>query len=331
MEAWSNTLIHVNPFEEHLLSWPDRALPAVALEVPLPLSCWRTLEVQAESQGRAFHQELNALQVVADAGSAITVGLPGRDGVSLLFVAEGEVHLQQHTRAVVAAAGEWFLVPPQPLHWQSTNFNALCLTAPQQELQGMGPLLLQRLHPAQGSLQASLLEMLTVSLRTVAALPAGQGAVLNSLALDQHLLRLMGVLALSGGANEGVADPLLRPHASARDALDDLISYIKDNLDQPLNLTVLQNRSHYSRRALQYAFRERLGCTATQWIRAQRLDLARSRLLAAGPGDTVSSIAQACGYHAMGLFSIDFQQRFHVKPSVLLRESRGASAESDLG
>lgn len=189
----------------------------------------------------------------------------------------------------------------------------------------MGPLLLQRLHPAQGSLQASLLEMLSASLRTVAALPAGQGTVLNSLALDQHLLRLMGVLALSDGADEDVADPLLRPHASARDALDDLISYIKDNLDQPLNLTVLQNRSHYSRRALQYAFRERLGCTATQWIRAQRLDMARSRLLAAAPGDTVSSIAQACGYHAMGLFSIDFQQRFHVKPSVLLREARGAS------
>ena len=39
----------------------------------------------------------------------------------------------------------------------------------------------------------------------------------------------------------------------------------------------------------------------------------------------VSSIAQACGYHAMGLFSIDFQQRFHVKPSVLLREARGTA------
>ena len=329
MEAWNNTLIHANPFEEHLLSWPQCALPAIALEVPLPLCCWRALEAQSECHGRAFHQALNALQLVAQAGGPISVNVPDREGISLLFVAEGEVHLQQHSSAVVAGAGEWFLVPPQPLHWQSTTFNALCLTAPQQELQGMGPLLLQRLHPGQGSVQASLLQMLTVSLRTIAALPAAHGAVLNSLALDQHLLRLMGVLALMGGADDGAdadgGDPLLRPSSTARDALDDLISYIKDNLDQPLNLTVLQNRSHYSRRALQYAFRERLGCTATQWIRAQRLDLARSRLLAAAPGDTVSSIAQACGYHAMGLFSIDFQQRFHVKPSVLLREARGVS------
>jgi hypothetical protein len=32
----------------------------------------------------------------------------------------------------------------------------------------------------------------------------------------------------------------------------------------------------------------------------------------------------------MGLFSIDFQQRFHVKPSALLREAR-AAAEAGTG
>jgi AraC-like DNA-binding protein len=297
----------------------------------LPLADWRALGDQGQFAGRAFHQAFHALQLLAHAGAAITLDLPGRDGVSLLFVAAGEVHLQQHHRAVLAAAGDWLLVPPQPLQWQSTDFNALCLMAPQHALEAMGPLLLQQLSPSQGTVQASLLPLLMVSLGTIAALTAAEGTVLSSLALDQHLLRLMAVLAVSDGSDAGVGESLLRPHGSARDALDDLISYIKDNLDQPLNLTVLQNRSHYSRRALQYAFRERLGCTATQWIRAQRLDLARSRLLAPAPGDTVSSIAQACGYHAMGLFSIDFQQRFHVKPSVLLRESRGASAESDLG
>lgn len=329
MQAWNNILIHANPFEAHLLSWSHCSLAGLAFEAPLPLSCWRTLMVQTDFGGRAFHCELNGLQLLAHAGPAITMDLPGREGVALLFVAEGDVHLQQRNSAVQAAAGEWLLVPPQPLHWQSTNFNALCLVAQQHTLAGMGPLVLQRLQASQGVVCSSLLELLMVSLRTIAALRAADASVLRSLALDQPLLRLMAVLALSDGFNDGGGDGLLRPHGSAREALDDLISYIKANLDQPLNLTVLQNRSHYSRRALQYAFRERLGCTATQWIRAQRLDLARSRLLAAAPGDTVSSIAQACGYHAMGLFSIDFQQRFHVKPSVLLREAR-AAAESGL-
>lgn len=40
------------------------------------------------------------------------------------------------------------------------------------------------------------------------------------------------------------------------------------------------------------------------------------------PGDTVASIAEASGYRSMGLFSIEFQQRFHIKPSQLLRQAR---------
>jgi transcriptional regulator GlxA family with amidase domain len=44
----------------------------------------------------------------------------------------------------------------------------------------------------------------------------------------------------------------------------------------------------------------------------------------------VASIAQACGYRSMSLFSIEFQQRFHIKPSVLLREARSSSGHADL-
>jgi AraC-like DNA-binding protein len=36
----------------------------------------------------------------------------------------------------------------------------------------------------------------------------------------------------------------------------------------------------------------------------------------------VTRIALACGYRSLSLFSIEFQQRFHVKPSVLLRRTR---------
>jgi AraC-like DNA-binding protein len=330
MEAWSNTLIHANPFEKHLLPWPDCSLPAVAFEAPLPLACWRNAAVSADCGDRAFHRNLNQVQVLAHAGTATTMDLPGRDWVSLLFVAAGELQLQQGHKVSLAVAGDWLLVPPPPVQWQSTSFNVLCLMAPLQQLEGVQPLLLQRMHASHGAVQASLLDMLSVSLRGFAALTDGHATVLGTLALDQHLLRLIAVLAVADGSQESGGDSPLRPHGSARDAVDDLISYIKANLDQPLNLTVLQNRSHYSRRALQYAFRERLGCTVTQWIRAQRLDLARRLLLAAAPGDSVSSIAQACGYHAMGLFSIDFQQRFHVKPSALLREAR-AAAEAGTG
>jgi AraC-like DNA-binding protein len=106
------------------------------------------------------------------------------------------------------------------------------------------------------------------------------------------------------------------------DAMEELTTYMKDHLSESLNLTILERYSHYSRRSLQYAFRQRFGCTITQWIRSQRLDQAYKRLLGGDANDSVTSIANACGYRSVSLFSIEFQKRFHVKPSVLLRENQ---------
>jgi AraC-like DNA-binding protein len=36
----------------------------------------------------------------------------------------------------------------------------------------------------------------------------------------------------------------------------------------------------------------------------------------------VTRIARACGYRSLSLFSIEFQHRFHIKPSVMLRSTR---------
>ena len=104
-----------------------------------------------------------------------------------------------------------------------------------------------------------------------------------------------------------------------RSSFDDLIDYIRANLDGPLRLSDLEARSHYSRRALQYAFREKLQATPSQWIREQRLARAMERLEAADGKTTVRAIALACGYRHMGLFSAAFRQRFGVSPSEVRR------------
>lgn len=145
------------------------------------------------------------------------------------------------------------------------------------------------------------------------------------LQLDEQIYRLLAAMMVPELCQEGPYTRLRQRERQGRDAFDELIDYIKANLDHPLNLTLLEARSHYSRRTLQYAFRERLGCTATQWIRGQRLDLARQLLEHPRHGDTVASIAMASGYRSLSLFSVDFQQRFHLKPSDLLREARASS------
>ncbi len=174
--------------------------------------------------------------------------------------------------------------------------------------------------PGEVPLQALLRQELSQANRLLAY----SQALLDRLQLDDQIYRLMAALLLPDLRLESPLDRLTQKDQQGRDVFDELIDFIRLNLAKPLNLTMLEDQCHYSRRALQYAFRERLGCTATQWIRNQRLDLARHHLQNPARGVTVASIATLCGYRSMSLFSVDFQQRFHVKPSQLLREARAS-------
>ena len=142
------------------------------------------------------------------------------------------------------------------------------------------------------------------------------------LELEQLLYRLALLLLFPDLHNQDQVDRALNRGQRGKDSFDELLDFIQANLEKPLSMPMLEAYSHYSRRAIQYAFRERLGCTATQWIRQQRLQMARECLQAPLPGDTVNSIALRCGYRSASLFSMEFQQRYLTKPSSLLRQSR---------
>jgi len=172
--------------------------------------------------------------------------------------------------------------------------------------------------PAAPSLQAALRQQIASAVQLTGLCKA----LVERLNMDDQIYRYLAAMLLPELQQEYTLDRLLIRQREGRDAFDDLIDYLKENLSEPLNLTMMESRSHYSRRAIQYAFLERMGCSATQWIRKQRLEMARRRLENPKPGDTVGTIANDCGYRSLGLFSVDFQQRYHVKPSQLLRESR---------
>jgi AraC-like DNA-binding protein len=178
-------------------------------------------------------------------------------------------------------------------------------------------------------LGVSLLQALIRGLQSMGDLLDGHKDMIGPIGLEKYLCRLVVLLitpCLWEHSPEGAASLADPGHDSDWDSL---LAYIDTHLDQPLSLTQLQSQFHYSRRALQYAFRRQLGCTATQWIRTRRLDQAHDLLCHPATGDSVASIAQACGYRSMSLFSIEFQQRFHIKPSVLLRHSRQKEDRSD--
>ena len=60
-----------------------------------------------------------------------------------------------------------------------------------------------------------------------------------------------------------------------------------------------------------------------QFVRRQRLSDAMEKLQTADLDDTVTTIARDMGYRYTSNFTNDFQRAFGVKPSAVLRSSRG--------
>ena len=135
------------------------------------------------------------------------------------------------------------------------------------------------------------------------------------LGYDDILIRLIATLLNPALLHQDATDQLRWQERDGRAAFDELIDYIRANLDQPLRLSDLEARSHYSSRALQYAFRKRLGCSPKQWIREQRLEHAMQQVQQSPPKASIKAIALACGYRHMGLFSRDFRNRYGLTPS----------------
>ena len=323
-------------FSRYLLPLKE-AIPGSLLEEAALPPLHRLSDSTTSSSSRAFHRVCQSVHLIALSGPAITIPLGSRRRLSLMYVQRGELELQHEHQRCFCRAGTWVLVPGCSLTWKSSAFRVICLLISPEQIAWSpdrcrpdalakadsnlpeGP---RVVHTSSTRVGRVVLEMLAALLSAASQLHGDDPDLLERLAIGDQVCSLVAALIdpkpdrlCSGESRQQVV-------SQEDDHFNALIRYIKVNLHQPLNLTVLAKQSHYSTRALQYAFRNRLGCTATQWIRNQRLDLAWQLLQTATPEDNVTRIAQACGYRSMSLFSIEFQRRFHIKPSVLLRSTR---------
>lgn len=97
--------------------------------------------------------------------------------------------------------------------------------------------------------------------------------------------------------------------------------FILANIDRPIALSELERVSGLSARGLQYAFQKRHGCSPMQWLRIQRLERARDRLVARAEGDSVTTVALDCGFSQLGEFARIYARRFGELPSETLRRA----------
>lgn len=144
------------------------------------------------------------------------------------------------------------------------------------------------------------------------------GSIHPMLCLDDLIRRLVVLLLLP----DLLEMPPAAPQISEPFVHQGLVDWLLAHLHEPVRLSDLEQRSHYSRRSLQQAFKQRFGCGPMQWLRQQRLS--RAKLLLEQPGfrGSLLEVAQACGYLSAASFSRDFAARYGERPVRLLRRFR---------
>lgn len=145
---------------------------------------------------------------------------------------------------------------------------------------------------------------------------------LAALQIDDLIYRILALALCPQLADANQQAPYQSEGLSRQLIFKELLEWIQANLHAPISLTELEQRSGYSRRNLQLAFSQRFGCGPIQWIRRQRLDLARQQLLNPAASDTVASVCAKLGFRNLSAFSRDFHRVYGIRPSEVLREGR---------
>ena len=335
-----------NPFQQRLRLINSLELSKASLQSVLPIASIAA----ADSTQSWWHYYDNpcigALVSNASVLAPMRMAINMQADLTAVVIYAGILNLEQGDCQLSCSDQELLILPGAAWRLESSSCSLVMLHLERKRLQQVAMAMAEqrslpegwreRLEPlgpwqpdnssASKALHASLREVLAMASRLIE-----QGeALLERLELDLLIYRLLAALVVPELRENDSLGRLRSRRREGGDRFEELIAYLEEHLHEPLSLHQLEAMSHYSRRALQYAFLERLGCSPTQWIRTMRLERARRWLQEPQPGETVTRIAQACGYRSLNLFAMDFQQRFHVKPSELLRESLGKQPPQQL-
>jgi transcriptional regulator GlxA family with amidase domain len=95
--------------------------------------------------------------------------------------------------------------------------------------------------------------------------------------------------------------------------------FIEANAGNAIDLEDLAEVAGVSARALQMGFRRFRNTTPMAYLRAVRLEQARTKLAKAKRnGASVASVAHLCGFVHLGRFASDYKDRFNEPPSQTL-------------
>jgi AraC-like DNA-binding protein len=339
------------PFADRLQAYSSPELATSHLSQVLPISSICNTQPDAPWHFRGFHAIIGSIGIGVISQSAATLSFFEDTNIQLIYCPGGIGYFQPRENTISGAcdsSGCWFKglawsglsceikLPAGPMVYLSLVPDQAIKIAKQMSGQSIAQRLSSEFTHYIDESQAhqantkAILHSLLRGLGIVDVLLSLGPHLPSKLELEQLLYRISLLLLFPDLHQQDQFDRVLSRNQRGQDSFDELLEFIRANLDKTLSIPMLEAYSHYSRRAIQYSFKERLGCTITQWIRQQRLQLARECLQNPLPEDTVQSIALRCGYRSASLFSMEFQQRYLAKPSAILRQSR-SSDDSTFG
>lgn len=285
---------------------------------------------------RSFSSAANGMVVTCGAVTPLHGRMGQREGTcSVNLVLSGTASYRADGKEYhIAPKQPLFYTPPKEYSYQSNGYNGVVFDIRWDKLQATAEAMLGKpinhsiLHEFRQfktlSLESErtrqLLRRLCDSLKMMEDPDCLLSLDIPCLQIDDLIYRHLVLLLLPAPLllqPAGIKTPPYRDRI-----LDELLEWIRDHLDAPLNLSELESRSGYSSRTLQNLFQRRFGCGPIQWVRRQRLDQARLALLDPQPTDTVTSIARRFGFNSLKVFSRDFTQAFGHNPSECLRQGR---------
>lgn len=259
------------------------------------------------------------------------------DDVTLLFPLNGRLALKVAGNETRLGPGDAALLMPcdrqtRAISGRGATFNSLVLMFPVADLRSIAKLagtegtLMRDIMPAGGNAALTMLGFIdflmgdthrwtlkSVSERSTASM----SALLRNILAD-WLVETQEILSPSAGA------PIGAEHRRVQQAEE----IFRQHLDTPLSIAEVAQQLGISLRSLQVAFQNVRNEGPKERLTRMRLDRARERLLAGGPGAQVTTVAFDSGFFHLSRFAGAYQRAFGEKPSQTLARSGGTSRQS---
>lgn len=142
-------------------------------------------------------------------------------------------------------------------------------------------------------------------------------------AADEHKYQFL--ITLKNIVVEAADNPSLPIELPTTDnlGLREVLRFIQQNMDQPLELKAIADRFGYSTRSLSRLFKNNIHTSFLQYVKLSRMIRAMELLLQTDL--SISEISYRCGYNTLSSFSYVFQKVTHTSPAEFRKQTRKRS------